>query len=240
MLEKVFSWISDHVIILGYPAVIFLMFLEGIIIFIPSELVLPFIGFLVYETRFSLVWAILAATLGSLLGAVLTYEVSRVGGRSIVRKYGSYVFLDERHLVSAEMFYKRYGERTIFFSRLIPVVRQLISIPAGTTRTSRTKFIIYTFAGSLLWNTILIYAGFLLGREWHRVNEYTQPIDILAIALIVTYVSWKTFRYFEEHTFLRGMRPRIVKKSKELMAEQGRLGKKLHKGLKKRLRKKRF
>lgn len=243
MLEELFAWIWNEVSLLGYPAIFLLMLLEGLILVIPSEVVLPFIGFLVYEGQFSLIAAVIAATLGSLIGSIITYEVSRRQGRAFLRKYGRYVLLNEQHLEWSERLYTRYGERTIFFSRLLPIVRQLISVPAGTTGTPRARFIAYTFAGSFLWNFLLIYAGFLLGKEWHRVDQYTQPIDVFAVLIIAAFITWLVFKEVEKRTFLREVRPQLVKRGKQLRERGKELSEgirdEFRKGLKRRLRRRR-
>lgn len=226
MLEQLFAWIWNEIALLGYPAIFLLLLLEGLIIIIPSEVVLPFIGFLVYEGQFNLFGATMAATVGSLLGSILTYEVSRSKGRDFLRRYGRFVLLNERHLDWSEALYRRYGDKTIFFSRLLPVVRQLISVPAGTTGTPRLVFIVYTFAGSFIWNFLLIYAGYLLGMEWHRVEAYTQPIDIFALVVVGAFITWIVFKEVEKRTFLRTARPRLMREGRKLLRKRALFRKK--------------
>jgi membrane protein DedA with SNARE-associated domain len=217
MLEIILEWIAEQVVAIGYPAILLLMVLEHLVLFVPSEVILPFFGYLVSIGHFNYFSAVFVATLGSILGSVIIYETSRAKGRAFIRTYGRYVLLDEKHLDWSEGWFLRFGEKAIFFSRLIPGVRQLISIPAGTTKMDRARFLGYTLAGSLLWNSLFIGLGWVLGKEWHRVGAYMQPIDILAIGIIVGIAAWLIFRWLEEHTIIGEVRPRIVEGSRDFV-----------------------
>lgn len=212
----VFDWVSSQLASLGYSGIIFLLMLENLVLPLPSEALLPFIGYLVFLGDFNLYLAIIAATLGSLIGAMIMYEVSRIGGRRMLRRYGKYFMLNEEHLVWSEGWFRRFGDKAIFFGRLIPVVRQLISIPAGTTEVHRGKFLAYTFAGALIWNSALIAFGYFLGQEWHLIDRYTQPIDVIVLVIIIGFVGWFLFKELEKRTFLKYVRPRLIKGSKRL------------------------
>ncbi|MDR1519412.1 MAG: DedA family protein, partial [Planctomycetota bacterium] len=152
----VFSvWLAETVLALGYPGVLFLMAVESSLIPFPSELVMPPAGFLVYQGRMAWFPVILAGTAGSLLGALANYWLARRLGRPFLIRYGKYFFLSPRGLEKAERFFAAHGEITTLVGRLIPVVRQLISLPAGAARMRLYKFCLFTLLGSGLWVAVL-------------------------------------------------------------------------------------
>jgi membrane protein DedA with SNARE-associated domain len=134
------------------------------------------------------------------VGSWFSYEMGRIGGRPFLRRWGKYFLLNEQHLVWTEKFFKRYGEKTIFFSRLIPVVRHFISIPAGTTRMHKGKFFAYTFSGAFIWNLFLIYVGVILGNEWQRFGQYIQPVQLVILVIIIAFAAWFAFKQIEMRT----------------------------------------
>ena len=169
---------------LSYPGVVFLMALESMVIPLPSELVLPFAGYLAATGQFSfwLVW--LASAIGSLIGSIISYSMGYWGGDKFVRNYGKYCFLDETDLTKTEELFKRRGEPVIFIARFIPVVRHLISIPAGIGKMDLKKFSIYTVAGAACWNLILIWLGYCLGQNWRLIRNYSEYFSF-AIAFLL-------------------------------------------------------
>lgn len=176
----------------GYGGVFLLMALESMIAPIPSEAVMPFAGFLIAEGTFSLLGVIVASTAGSLFGSLLSYWIGRYGGRYLVDRFGKYVFLNHHHLDRTERFFARYGEKTVFISRFIPIVRHLISIPAGVGEMQMRKFLLYTALGAGLWNTFLAYLGYVLGSRWESVRHWSEWLDVLlvvcALLLILAFV----------------------------------------------------
>lgn len=169
----------------GYAGVFFLMVLESMVAPVPSEAVMPFAGFLWFQGTFTLWGVLIASTFGSLIGSLISYWIGAYGGRAIVTRYGRYLFLNMHHLESTERFFARYGEWTIFVSRFIPVVRHLISIPAGVGKMPLLKFCAYTIAGAALWNGFLTWVGYTLGQNWHRMQQYGHAIDIAVVAAII-------------------------------------------------------
>ncbi|MFZ2090016.1 MAG: DedA family protein [Desulfobaccales bacterium] len=177
----------------SYLGVFILMTLESMIAPVPSELVMPFAGFLIFSGHFDWVWVMVASTLGSIVGSLLSYGMG-VLGEPVVLRYGRYLFLNPHHLEWTKKFFDRYGSITIFISRFIPVVRHLISIPAGLARMPLAPFIIYTAVGATLWNGFLTYAGVRLKENWRLIQEYTHVLDYLVLACLLAglaYFVWK-------------------------------------------------
>jgi len=161
---------------------------------VPSEAVMPFAGFLWRQGTFNFWIIAMASTLGSIIGSLISYYIGAWGGRPIIKKFGKYFLLNEHHLELTERFFSRYGEKAIFISRFIPVVRHLISLPAGVGRMKLFKFSLYTILGALLWNSILAYLGYYLADNWNIIRKYSEAIDILVIILIIAAIVYFIFR----------------------------------------------
>lgn len=176
----------------GYLGVFLLMVFESAVLPVPSEIVMPFSGFLVFTGVFDLWHVVLYGTLGNLVGAWIAYFIGLYVGRIAIIKYGKYVLLKESHLVTAERWFNKYGDKTIFFSRLTPVIRTVISLPAGISKMEIKKFTAYTFIGSIPWNIALTYLGFLLGNNWIEIEGFGKYLDLIIIlgvlAVIVVYL----------------------------------------------------
>ena len=183
---------------IGYAGVFFLMALESMITPIPSELVMPFAGFLVSTGQFDLLLVVLAGAFGSLLGSLISYYAGMLLGRPLLLKYGKLLLLKESHLEITEKWFNKHGSKAIFIGRLIPVVRHLISIPAGFARMNVLRFSVFTFAGALLWCTILVYAGIVLRQNWYVILNYTEIIDIFITIGIVVAVIFFYLRYVKK------------------------------------------
>jgi membrane protein DedA with SNARE-associated domain len=188
---------------LGYFGVFFLMALESMIFPIPAELVMPFAGYLAGTGQFTMVLVFVASTLGSLAGSLISYYVGYYGGNKLVLRYGKYLFLDAEDLKKTEQWFKKRGEGTIFVGRLIPVVRHIISIPAGIGKMNLQKFVIYTCIGAAVWNMFLAYLGYVLGKNWALIRHYTEPLSIIVAVLLVG-----GFGYFIYHHIVRKKRHR--------------------------------
>ena len=177
----------------SYTGVFVLMALESMIAPIPSELVMPFAGFLIFTGHFD-PWAVmLASSLGSIVGSLLSYGMGRLG-EPVVLRYGRYLFLNVHHLEWTKKFFERHGGKTIFICRFIPVVRHLISIPAGLARMSLAPFILYTLVGATLWNGFLTYLGVRLKENWWIIQRYTHILDyfvVAALLAVTAYFIWK-------------------------------------------------
>lgn len=188
----------------GYLGVVLAMTIESAMIPLPSELVLPYAGFLISDpTKLEPLthspwgfWAVvLAATVGNTLGSIIAYGIGAWGGRPFLEHYGRYLLIREHELDLAERFFDRYGAATAFFSRLLPVVRTFISFPAGVARMSLWRFIAYSAAGGLLWSIVLVWAGVQLGERWVQIRRALEPFDALIaiaiVAAVVLFIWWR-------------------------------------------------
>ena len=188
LIGDLLNWIVGLVDTLGYPGLAIVVALENIFPPIPSEAVLPLAGYLVSQGRMSLVGAVVAATLGSVIGAVVLYYVGYVWGetrvRWLVKKYGRWLGVDENELNRAEAWFENHGKAAVFFARLAPLTRSIISIPAGVAKMPMIPFIIFTTLGSGIWNLLLIGAGVLLGANWELVEQYQSTLSKVVVALI--------------------------------------------------------
>ena len=179
----------------GYASVYLLMVLESMIFPIPSEAVMPFAGFLVVTGRFSLFGVIVASTLGSITGSLLSYWIGAKGGEPFIRRFGKWFLIDMHELEVTQRFFARRGEIAILVSRFIPVVRHLISIPAGAGRMRLLPFCIYTIIGAGLWNAFLAVAGMKLKENWEELMHYSHQIDIVVLALLVALVGLYVYKH---------------------------------------------
>ena len=194
-IEAVFLMVIHRVFdTMGWAGVVFLMAVESAAIPFPSELIMPLAGWLLVEEKGGGWWMLIMAgfygALGNLIGSWLAYWVSLKGGRPLLLKYGKYVLLTNDEIERTERWFERYGDLAVFFSRLLPVVRTFISIPAGIARMNIWKFSIYTFAGSFPWSLGLAYGGFLLGENWETLRSAMRPFDIPIVILIVLGGVW--------------------------------------------------
>jgi membrane protein DedA with SNARE-associated domain len=193
LVEHFTAWIGSG----GYLGVTILMTLESMVAPVPSEAVMPFAGFLVYEGKFTFFGAIFFSTIGSIVGSLISYYAGAWGGRPFVKRYGKYLLLDMHHLEQTERFFSKYGDKTIFVSRFIPVVRHLISIPAGVGRMNVIKFLIYTIIGACIWNAFLTYVGYVLKDNWMTVRKYGEIADIVVIGLFILAIAFLIIQYWK-------------------------------------------
>ena len=182
----------------GYFAVALLMAMENACIPIPSELILGFAGYLIFAERMTFVGAMWAGMIGGLLGSIFAYEVGRRGGRPFVDRYGKYFFIKKSHVDFAQNWFDRYGLKAVFFSRMLPVVRTFISLPAGFARMDRTKFFILTILGSLPWTALILWLGRLLGEGWQIMMRVGHEISI-AFAVLCLVAAFLCYRKYSKH-----------------------------------------
>jgi membrane protein DedA with SNARE-associated domain len=185
-LAVYFTYIIEQ---LGYWGAGFLMALESMVAPVPSELVMPFVGFLAAEGKLTIEGAILATSLGSIVGSLISYFLGYLGGRPLVLKVGRYLLLNKEHLEWTEHWFANHGSWTILVSRFIPVVRHLISLPAGLGKMRLVPFCIYTLIGATAWNSFLLACGYKLRQNWTLVQQYSHELDIIvAIGLAIVTV----------------------------------------------------
>jgi len=191
LIEFIISFISR----VGYLGIFSLMVLESAMIPIPSEIIMPFSGFLVSAGKFGPILVVLAGSLGNLVGSILTYYFGLKVGRAFIIKYGKYVFFKKEHLEFTERLFKNYGDKISFVGRLLPVIRTYVSLPAGIGRTNFIKFVFYTLIGSLIWNIVLTFAGMQLGNNWKNIDRYSIYLDIVTICIIVGFSAWLVLKF---------------------------------------------
>jgi membrane protein DedA with SNARE-associated domain len=203
MLERLGLWLVDGIGTLGYPGIVLLMALESSVFPVPSELVMPPAGYLAATGKMNLLVALACGTLGSLLGAYANYVVASRVGRWIFVRYGRWVLLSEKSLERTERFFASHGEIATFIGRLFPVIRHLISIPAGLARMRLDRFFLFTGVGAAIWCSVLLGIGWLLGMAGgamsrDQIETYTRTAIIvmvpLSIALVAGYVWWQRRR----------------------------------------------
>jgi membrane protein DedA with SNARE-associated domain len=178
----------------GYVGVMVAMAIESAMIPLPSELILPFAGFLVSDstavepltgTRWNFWAVVVAGTIGNTLGSLVAYAIGAWGGRPFLEKYGRYLLIRPHEIEMADRFFERYGSITAFASRLLPIVRTFISFPAGVARMPLGRFIVYSTAGAFIWSALLVYAGMVLGERWTDIRHALQPFDLLIAVLVI-------------------------------------------------------
>jgi membrane protein DedA with SNARE-associated domain len=214
-LTEALAWIARTAITvistLGYAGVFVLMAAESMIIPIPAELVMPFAGFLVAQAKFKMVYVFIASSLGSIAGSMISYWMGRKGGNRLVIHFGKFLLLDLADLKKTEAYFERKGEGTIFIGRLIPVVRHLISIPAGIGKMDLKKFTLYTFAGATLWNMFLAWLGYILGQNWNRIRHYTEPVSKVVVLLLVAGFAYFVYHHVKSKRLNRKLEKELTK-----------------------------
>jgi membrane protein DedA with SNARE-associated domain len=197
MLDQVISWLASWIVEIisaaGYVGVAVLMAIESACIPLPSEVIMPFAGYLVSVGKFSLVGAATAGALGCNVGSTVAYYVAASGGRKAFERWGKYVLIRHAEIEWADRFFARYGSATVFFGRLLPVVRTFIAFPAGMARMPMLKFQIYTFIGSWPWCYALAYIGYVLGERWNSDPTFRKlfhDFDAVIVVILVAGFAW--------------------------------------------------
>lgn len=197
-MSRFLDWLAtfaiDVIDALGYPGVAFLIFLENLFPPIPSEAILPLAGFLAGQGRMLLLLVIVAATLGAVAGALVLYGLGAWFGdrriRWLVNRYGRWLAMTEDDLDLANGWFDRHGGKAVLLCRLLPIVRSLISIPAGLRRMPMSVFVLYTAIGAGLWNSVLVIAGWWLGENWEEVGDYVSYLEYPVIIAVVLAIAW--------------------------------------------------
>lgn len=189
IIDLLVQLVTNTVSAVGYFGVLILMTLESACIPIPSEIIMPFSGFLVSAGKLNLWLVVLAGALGNLIGAVITYAIGYYGGRPFILKYGKYFFVKEKEVHHAEKFFAKWGYFAVFIARNLPVIRTFISLPAGVAKMNFPKFALFSFVGSIPWCFALTYLGVLLGKNWLLIKEYGHYLDIVAGIAILIFIG---------------------------------------------------
>jgi membrane protein DedA with SNARE-associated domain len=200
MFNSLATWVQDVIEQLGYLGVALLVVLENVFPPIPSEIVLPFAGFVAQRGSDSVVLMILAATVGSVIGALIMYWIAAVIGderlHAFTRKFGKWVQIREADLTRAEEWFDRHAVSAVLVGRCVPLIRSVVSIPAGFRRMKLVPYITYTFLGSLVWNIALVGAGAILGENWERVEPVVAAFQWIVIVLVVAAVARLAYTFF--------------------------------------------
>ena len=204
MLESIIASLAGLIIAIigagGYAGIALLMAIESACIPLPSEIIMPFSGYLVSTGRFEL-WAVATAgAIGCNIGSTLAYYVGYWGGRRAVERWGRYILLNPKDLERADGFFARWGSATVFVSRLLPVIRTFIALPAGIARMNQAKFQIYTFLGSWPWCFALAYVGMKLGKAWNSdptLRNALHRFDAVIVAALLLGVAWYVWRHLK-------------------------------------------
>ena len=202
--EIVIPFLNNLYGAVGYVGVMLAMAIESAMVPLPSELILPYAGFLVsdpsqLEPLTGQTWnywiVVVVATIGNTLGSLVAYAIGAFGGRPLLERYGKYVLIRPHEIDLADDFFAKHGAATVFIGRLLPIVRTFISFPAGVARMPIGKFIAYSTAGAFLWSMLLVYAGTVLGENWTQIRHALQPFDLAiavgVVALVVLFVWWR-------------------------------------------------
>ncbi len=194
LISYVSEWALEIINSTGYVGVFILSALESAAIPIPSEVIIPFSGFLVAGGKFSILGVVIVSTLANLFGSIILFLIGRSGGRWILENYGRYVFIHKKDLDVADRWFVKYGNTAVFWGRMLPVIRTFISLPAGVSKMDLGRFSLFTFLGALPWNLLLVLIGLKAGENWNVLHNYFRKADIVIVALIMVLASWYVWR----------------------------------------------
>ncbi len=192
------NWALEVINATGYVGIFILSALESSAIPIPSEIVVPFSGFLAVGGKFNIWVVIMVATVANLIGSMVLFLLGRSGGRWILERYGKYVLINKQDMDKGDVWFAKYGSKAVFWSRMLPVVRTFISLPAGVSGMNFLKFCSLTFLGSLPWNFGLAIIGYKAGENWNILHDYFRSADVVIATLIVIFFCWYVWRHFKK------------------------------------------
>lgn len=197
ILAALFVFIKSLIAFGGYGGIVILMAIESACIPVPSELIMPFAGYLVFAGTMKLLWVATAGAIGCNVGSLVAYEIGCSGGRPLVERYGRWILLGRRELDWADRFFFRWGYLAVFIARLLPVVRTFIALPAGIARMPRLRFHVYTFLGSWPWCFALAWFGMKLGENWRQLGKYLHKFDAVILVAIVAGIVWFVWTHWQ-------------------------------------------
>src|SRR5712664_4076037 len=201
ILAILFVFIKSVVAATGYGGIALLMAIESACIPLPSELIMPFAGYLVYQGAMKLVLVATAGAIGCNLGSLVAYEIGCYGGRPLVERYGRWILMGRRELDWADRFFQRWGDMAVFIARLLPVIRTFIALPAGVARMPVVKFHVYTFLGSWPWCFALAYVGMKIGQAWESdptLHNFMHRFDVVIVALLIVGIGLYIWRHWRQ------------------------------------------
>lgn len=198
LIDLLVQLVTGTIARLGYPGIFLLMVMDATMLPVPSELAMPFSGFLASTGRFTLIWVTLIGALGNLAGSVIIYLVGYYGGRPFVIKYGKYFFITEKEIHRAERFFDRWGGFAIIVSRNLPFLRSFISLPAGIAEMNFLRFCLDSFIGSIPWCFAFAYLGFVLGNNWMIIRQYGWISDIIVGIGILAFIGKIIYDYYHD------------------------------------------
>lgn len=190
------AYITTFIQTVGYPGLAAMMALEAIIAPIPSELIVPFAGFLISDGQFTWVGVLIATTIGSLAGAYFLYALARYGGRPLIAKWGHLVLVKPEDITKTEQFFAKHGRKAILISKFIPIIRSYVSLPAGLSNMPLGPFFLYSAIGSIIWNSFLVYLGYTLKNNWAAAAEKISGYETVGKYLVVIIVMIWIIRHF--------------------------------------------
>jgi len=198
LISYVSEWALEVIKSTGYTGVFILSALESAAIPIPSEVVIPFSGFLVVSGKFSILGVVIVSTVANLVGSLVLFLIGRSGGRWVLENYGKYIFIHKRDLDTADRWFVKHGSVAVFWGRMLPVVRTFISLPAGVAKMNLGRFSLLTFLGALPWNLFLTLVGLKAGENWNILHNYFRKADVLIVGLILIFIIWYIWKHIKK------------------------------------------
>ncbi len=206
IIDILANFVISTIHILGYSGIFLLMLIESCGILMPSEVIMPFSGFLVADGSLNFWLVATVGALGNLAGSLLAYWIGWKGGRPLIEKYGRYILISKHDLGSSHRWFEKYGEWAVFFGRVLPVVRTFISFPAGVAKMNIKKFSLFTFAGAFLWSAALAYAGVKMGTNWDLIREKMHNFDLAIGIIIVLFIAWWIWRHIKVNSKIKNQK----------------------------------
>ncbi len=201
MVTNIIDFLANLVILIidkiGILGIFLLMLVESCGILMPSEVIMPFSGFLVYDGKLNFWLVSFIGAFGNLIGSLLAYWVGYKGGRPLIEKYGKYILISKYDLDLADKWFTKYGEITVFVGRILPVVRTFISFPAGIAKMNLKTFSIYSFVGAFIWSALLTYAGVKMGANWEMIREKLHNFDLAIVIFLAVFIFWYIYRHIK-------------------------------------------
>ncbi|MFA6296573.1 MAG: DedA family protein [Patescibacteria group bacterium] len=199
LIDILANFVVKVIDILGYPGIFLLMLAESCGIPMPSEVIMPFSGFLVADGKLNFWLVVFIGAFGNLIGSLLAYWIGIKGGRPFIEKYGKFILISHHDLDLADSWFKRFGQWTVFFGRLLPVIRTYISFPAGIAEMNIAKFSLFTFLGAFPWCVLFTWLGVKMGNNWELIREKLHNFDMAILILVIVLIGLYIYRHIRNH-----------------------------------------